>query len=220
MIRQDYIMRMIEQLARVLAKVFFNKQQGNYKEAVENIENAFNTLIGFNYKMISVMSIEDIISLLSMSKESASVKCIITAKLFKERTEIKELSNNNQEEIAEGYQKSLILFIEGLINDEDPSANEFSGYYSDIEIVIKKIGNNLPIDLRFKLFKYYELTGNYAKAEDELFRLKDLQYENIEQEGIRFYNELEKLSDAKLKEGNFSKEEVFQGMMEFRQKKN
>lgn len=213
-------MRMIEQLARVLAKVFFNKQQGSYQEAVGNIENAFNTLIGFDYNMISKMSVEDITSLLTMSKESASVKCIIAGKLFKERTDVKEFSNSDQAEVIEGYQKSLNLFIEGLINDEDPAANEFSGYYSDIEVVIKKSGSNIPIDLRYRLFRYYELTGNYAKAEDELFRLKDSGYNNIIAEGMRFYNELEKLSDAKLSAGNFSKEEVLQGMIEFRKKTN
>lgn len=211
---------MIEQLARVLAKVLFNKKQGNTREAADEVESAFKNIIGFDYITISAMSVEDLISLLTFSKESASAKCIIAGKLFKERTEIKEITNIDESEITAGYQKSLNLFIEGMLKDEDPSSNEFSGYYSDIDVVINKLKNKeIPAGLRFRLFKYYGLTGKYAKAEDELFRLKDLNYDNIQQAGTQFYNGLEKLSEAKLREGNFSKEEVLQGMIEFSKRK-
>ena len=103
MIREDYIMRMIEQLVRVLAKILLNKETGNYQEAKNNIETAFKNILGLDYNLVKVLSAQDIISLLKISKDDAmlSIKCIIMAKLLKERADIENSSNI----------KTLIMFI-------------------------------------------------------------------------------------------------------------
>ena len=70
-------------------------------------------------------------------------------------------------------------------------------------------------DTRFKLFKFYELLGEYDKAENELIKLKGLNYFKIEVEGLQFYRKLDKLSDIDLKKGNLSKEEVAKRLAEY-----
>lgn len=216
MIRQDYIMRMIEQLIKVLSKILFNKETGNYQEAINNIDNAFSNILGLDYNLINTLSVKDIISLLRISKDDVrvSVKCIIIAKLLKERAEIENLSDKENLNSVYAYQKSLGLYLEGILNNKSMDIS-LSDYYLDVKEIVKIIADEIPQEIRFRLFKFYELLGEYDKAEDELFRLKELGYHGIEDEGIKFYTNLEKLDDIDLKKGNLYKEEIAQGLSEF-----
>ncbi len=95
MIRQDYIMRMIEQLVKVLAKILFNKKEGSYQEAINNVDTAFKNILGLDFNLLNALSAKDIISLLEIAKDNSSIniKCIVIAKLLKERADIKNISN-------------------------------------------------------------------------------------------------------------------------------
>ena len=211
MIRQDYLMRMIEQLVKVLAKILFNKEAGNYKEAINNIDIAFNNILGLDYNLLNELSAKDIISLLGISKDdtTASIKCIVIAKLLKEKAEIEKLNSKENSSLFYDYQKVISLYLEGILNNKNTEI-ELRNYYSDVKEIVKIIEDEIPQDTRFGLFKFYELLGEYDKAEDELFRLKNLNYPNIEEEGILFYRNLDKLSDIDLMKGNLSKKEVAQ----------
>ena len=87
MIFQDYIMRMIEQLVKVLTKVLFNKKAGNYNAALESVDNALNTLVGLDHKLIDELGANDIKSLLDYANEKPAfnIKCIIAGRLIKEK---------------------------------------------------------------------------------------------------------------------------------------
>ncbi len=211
-------MRMIEQLGTVLSKILFNKETGNHKEAIENTEKAFSGLLGMDFNMIESLSVNDIKALLEISNDkfSSSVKFVIIAKLLKVRAEIKyALPDKNSKD---DYQKVLELFLEGILITKIPRP-EFVSFYADINEIISKIDEDIFPDTRLKVFKFFKLTGNYAKAEDELFRLKKLNYLNVEDEGIRFYRDLQKLNEAELKAGNLSIKEVEEGLKDFKTNK-
>ena len=216
MIRQDYIMRMIEQLAKVLSKILFNKKTENYQEAFNNIDTAFKSIAGVDYSLISSLSAKDIISLLGIYKDdtSASIKYIIIARLLKERIEIKKLSDKEELVSIYDYQKILYLYLEGILNNRSMEASLIE-YYSDVKEVVKEIEAEIPKDIRFKLFQFYEFIGEYDKARGELFKLRALSYPNIEGEGFKFFRNLEKLNETDLEKGNISKKEVIEGLSEF-----
>lgn len=204
---------MIEQLVKVLAKILFNKEAGNYKEAINNIDIAFNNISGLDYNLINKLSAKDIISLLGIYKDNTttSIKCIVIAKLLKEKAEIEKLISKENSNLFYDYQKVISLYLEGILNNKNADI-ELRNYYSDVKEIVKIIEDEIPPDTRFGLFKFYELLGEYDNAENELFRLKNLDYPNIEEEGILFFRNLEKLSDIDLMKGNLSKEEVAQGL--------
>jgi hypothetical protein len=216
LIRQDYIMRMIEQLVQVLAKILFNKEAKNYQEANNDIDAALNNILGLDYNLVYALSARDIISLLEISKDNTmlNIKCIAIAKLLKERAEIKNLNDKEDLSSIYDYQKALILFLEGILNNKNTDT-DLSSYYSDIKEIVKNINDEISEDIRFKLFKFYELIGEFDKAEAELFMLRDLDYFNIQDEGIQFYRKLERLNDIDLIKGNLSKEKVTRGLKEF-----
>ena len=216
MIRQDYIMRMIEQMVKVLAKILFNKEAGNYNAAINDIDAAFNSITGLDYNMINDLSANDIISILKMSKDDAavSIKCIVIAKLLKEKTDIAKLNSDENSRLVYNYQKSISLYLEGILNNKNVEV-DLSEYYSDVKEIVKILEDEIPQNTRYRLFKFYELIGEYDKAENELFRLKGLNYPNIVEEGILFFRNLEKLSEVDLMKGNLSKEEVKRGLADF-----
>jgi hypothetical protein len=160
MITQDYIMRMIDQLVKVLSRILFNKQKGDYREAFNDIDTALKKMLGLDYNLINSLSGKDIISLLDFSKDDSSftIKCIVIAKFLKENGEIKELSGNDDSDYTYDYQKALRLFLEGILRNNN---NEFtfSEYYPDIKELAEKLGNNIPGDTKLLLTKFYKQTG-------------------------------------------------------------
>ncbi len=71
------------------------------------------------------------------------------------------------------------------------------------------------------LFSYYELTGRYAKAEDTLVELLETDHVNREilRGGIASYERLQEKSDFDLTAGNFSRDEVKEGLAQLKQVK-
>ncbi len=165
MIRQDYIMRMIEQLAKVLSKILFNKQNGNYQESFNNIDTACKNILGLDYNMINSLSGKDIISLLDFSKDSStfSIKCIVIAKLLKENGELKDLIKGKETESRYDYQKALRLYLEGILRNNNEEFS-FSDYYPDIKELAKKLGNSIPADTRLLLSKFNEQFGESGRT--------------------------------------------------------
>ena len=168
MIREDYIMRMIEQLVKVLTKILLNKETRDYQEAINNIENAFKNILGLDYNLLKVLSAQDIISLLKISKDDATlnIKCIVIAKLLKERAEIENLSGSKNFNYVYDYQRVLSLYLQGILNNKNKDI-DLRDYYSDVKEIAEKLGDNISEDLKFNLNKFYEHSGEYDKEEDE-----------------------------------------------------
>ena len=93
MIRSDYIMRMIEQLSRVLVQIVFHKKNGEYEQAIIQINTALKSLVGLDPEIIRTLPAEEIIRLLHIGDQLEAGKCLVIAKLLKERTEILQLSD-------------------------------------------------------------------------------------------------------------------------------
>ncbi len=214
MIQKDYIMRMVEQLAQVLMKIIFNKENKNYEEAIKQINTAFKGLLGFDIKVIQSLSDQEIIQLLKIGENFELEKCLFIAKLLKEEAEISELKKEEKSKYLMTYQKSLSLFLEVIIHNENP---ELEDWAKDIESILNKIKEyESPSHLKFKIFQYYELTGQYADAENILFELLEAGYSNIIPIGEAFYSRLKNKSDEELNKGNLPRIELMEGLEEFK----
>ncbi len=176
MIRQDYIMRMIEQLVKDLSEILFNKKTGNYQEAIKNIETAFNNILGLDYDLIKVLSFKDIISLLEISKDDAllNIKYIVIAKLLIEKADIENLSSlKNSDYVyrndpSDEYQKILNLFLEGILNNKNTDI-DLSSYYSEVKEIIKKLKDEIPEDTRLKLLNSMSRQVNETQQTGQSF---------------------------------------------------
>ncbi len=114
MIHRDYIMRMIEQLNKVLAKILSNKELKQYDNALVEIQTAGEIFLGFKWKMIKQLSDVDIISLLKIGGELNVGKAFVTASLLKEEADILELIGREDESWSSNL-KAFSLFVEILM---------------------------------------------------------------------------------------------------------
>ena len=212
MIRSDYIRRMIEQLSRVLVQIVFHKKNGEYELAVIQINTALKSLVGLDPEIIRTLPAEEIIRLLHIGDQLEAGKCLVIAKLLKERTEILQLSDPTNQSLSESYQKSLSLYLEAILSIPDFKETE---YLQDVNELISLLeGSTLSQSVKFKLFRYYDWSGEYATAENLLFQLVEVDYPEIRPIGILFYRRLQKKSDADLILGGLPRPEVEEGLRE------
>jgi hypothetical protein len=158
MIQKDYIMRIIEQLAKVLAKVMLNKNEKNYEEAISNVENAFNTILGVNSQLLFSISEENLTGLFGISRDKSigSIKCIVAARLVKELADVHEMTQKENINAISEYQKALNLYLDGLLNlgYHEIDLNE---YYSDVHKLTNKLGTSVEETTKQKLIEYDEM---------------------------------------------------------------
>ncbi len=161
MIYQDCILRLLEQFVKVLAKILFNKKMGNYRDAAENAETAFNHLLGLDYNLVSSLSAKDIVSLLNLSTDEMgiSIKCIIAARLLKEHTELKSINNPDSPDVLPGYLKALRLYLEAILNNKNKDA-DLSEYYPEVKELAAKLGDDVPEDIESNLIKFHKLSNS------------------------------------------------------------
>jgi len=209
MYQRDYIMRMIEQLGVFLTRILKLKEAEKFDAARMEIDRAGKTLLGLDMSLIRALSDEKIISLLQPTGSLDSGKCLLIAELLREEGDICERQGKEEERYT-CYSKSLSLYLEALAVNADFRNQE---YLTKINALIQRLQQfTLLSHIDEKLFHYFEMTGEYAKAENHLFLLLETDHPEILEEGIRFYERLLAKSDRELEQGNLPREEVEEGL--------
>jgi hypothetical protein len=84
MLRQDYIMKMIEDFVRALAKVVLSRQTQNYAEASGELDNLSRLVSGLGLEHLKSLGAKGIVYVFGMNKESETEKIFCSAKIMKE----------------------------------------------------------------------------------------------------------------------------------------
>jgi tetratricopeptide (TPR) repeat protein len=214
MINRDYILRMIEQLSRALAKVLLYKEAGECQEAIGELKKVGKLFLGLSPEAMEVLTEHELLSLWSVGGDLDAEKCALAAQIFRTEGEVYE-HQGNLESTSASYEKSLgllthtINFLKEKIPSELIASLEFLAGHLDVDA--------LPMELQRKLFAAYGTLGKFAKAEDLLFEIIERDPSFI-REGKRFYEELLKRKDEELVKGNLPREEVTESLNELNQK--
>ncbi len=210
MLQKDYIMRLIQQLTRVLLKILFNVENKNFDAAQKEVDRAYAGLTGIDATMINSMSAEDIILLLSRGKKFEAEKCMMIAKLLKAEGDILDASQRTAAGAIEKYHKSLNLFLELYALQDELLIKNF---LDDLPVLINKTSGSLfDPGTKYKILCYYEHAGQYDKAENILFELAEINYPGIVEQGHEFYKRLLQKNNEDLIDGNLPREELLRGM--------
>src|SRR6266851_3528848 len=163
MMQRDYILRMIEQLSRVLIRILNLREAEDYEGALSLINDVFKQTLGLSSDFINSLSDETLLAMLTSVGTLNVEKCFLAATLLKAEGEIKD-DQDNPDKSYYCYLKALHLFLAILLSDEKINDQDL---FLEIEKVLSKLEPyELPFSTKPQLFQYFERTGRYAKAED------------------------------------------------------
>jgi hypothetical protein len=208
-IKQDYILRLIEQLAQFLARILKLHERGDYDAAMVAIEDALKKLVGLDLRVIEALALEDLVTLLKPGIDLDVSRCVIVADLLKSRGDVRHALGDPDGGI-DSYIRSLTLFLEVL---SGPGAIELPDQIARTEWLITRLDNeDLPTLTLERLLRYYEKTRRFALAEDALWDLVESEDgDDFVDEGLDFYDRLLQKSDSELEAGNLPRDEVVDG---------
>lgn len=215
MIRRDYILRMIEEFIRALARIQSYKRSENWKEAAGAVDEEMQRLIGGGAEAIAKLSETELLARLVQGEATQAVrdKTLVLTTLMKEAGDV-ATATGRTEAGRECYLKALHLLLDVLGRGE---VFECPAFVPRVEMLVAALGDEaLPMQTQARLMHHYERTGEFAKAEERLFAMLDQDADPapVIEFGLMFYRRLLAQSDDALSAGNLPRAEVESAMQE------
>jgi hypothetical protein len=217
MIRRDYILRMIEEFVRALARINEQKRNQLWHEAETSLEDQAKRLTGTDLATIVTLTDTELLgSLLQTGDFQAQTeKAFILARVLIEAAEVADAEN--REESSRAFRlKALHLVLHTALRTE---VFEWPEFVPTIDLLLQRfVRAQLPVHTQALLMQHFERTGQFAKAEDALYVLLELAPDNpaLRELGISFYHRLLDQPDAALESGELPRSEVEFGLAEIR----
>lgn len=211
MSQSDYILRIAEQVGRALAQVLYKQERRDYQGAFTFIDEQYKQMLGMGAGFIHSAPEETLLAMLTSVGELDTEKCWLLATLLKAEGEIHQLQENENDSYY-CFLKALNLYLEVLSTG---TSFEHIDQVAEIEGLIYKLADyDLPQHTQEMLFRYFERTGRFSQAEDTLDEMLDAHPgdHGIVVKAIAFYHRLRMKSDAVLRGGNLSRDEVEEGL--------
>ena len=220
MIRQDYILRMIEEFMQVLSRIAFLKRGQLWREADGVLDAEFRRLVSAGAEAVSQMSETELLAKLIQGGPTQVVhhKALLLTTLLKEAGDL-ALAQNRLAESRTCYLKGLNLLLEALAGAEALALPDF---VPKVEVFLNALQDSpLPMDTQARLMQHYERLGEFGKAEDTLFALLEAEPNEprLLEFGITFYQRLKSQSDDSLGAGNLPRAELNAGLAELERRK-
>lgn len=212
---------MIEQFVQALARLNALKRTQRWNEAETSIDEEFQRLLGVGLDDASRLSETELLARLIQGEPTQAVpeKTFIVATLLREAAETAAATGKTEQSDAL-YLKALHLLLEVLSREEVSEHPEFVPSVDSLVLALQD--TTLPLQTHAALMQYYERTGQFAKAEDELFSIVDSEPENsaILEFGLSFYRRILLQTDDALSAGNLPRPEAQSGMEELQRRLN
>jgi hypothetical protein len=205
MVRRDYILRMVAEMAQVLARVVSLKSRREYEQALHEIDRALRDLREGGAGAPNDVSLEDWIALCRKHEHAASGLRMAVADLLREQGELLATRGD-----AAGAHRArtlaLGLFLEGLLNGDTFVTAELLDKVDGLFDAVRE-SLSQP-DVWRRMVHYLEARGRFAAAEDALFAWRDTGDPAARAEAGAFYERLLALDDGALERGNLPRSEI------------
>ena len=210
MLKDDYIMNIINQITRLLGKILTDVDDGQYEEAQEMIDESLEEFVGLSSSQLESLSAEAIVYFLSDKEMGGAGEILMVTELMLVEATICDA----EEDEVGAYQRRLkVLTIRlylalgrGLINAQlDQTIDNVVASLSDYE---------LPIETMLTLLHYYEKTTRFDLAQqilDDLMEHYPAHRSEVVEEGLTFYERLMRLSLTELQAGNLTPQQLTEG---------
>jgi tetratricopeptide (TPR) repeat protein len=222
MFERDYIMRMITSFAAVMGQLMGLKKAMKNDEVFVVVNETLEKFFRLNSKMIQSLTDRDLLNMLSNNEELDNEKAITIAYLLKAEGESYEAIGS----IDESYKRYLTALTLYLAAAENDAYVDVINFHFEIDELLERLHiYELPVEYNIQLFDYFNKTEQYDAAEDKLFELIELHQTtqntalpDMSQKGLKFYKKLLQMDDAELLAGGLPRNEVIEGLEQFKQK--
>ena len=165
MLSDDYLLRMISQATAVFARIIGLKKSGDYQDALREIDQNLEQLLGLDVKLIRLLDEESLYRNLSTNEQTNLARLELIADLFKEEGGIYKLQGKMPESHS-AFIRSLTFYLQMDANKDPSHPMEIS---QKVDEVISNIDySDVTGKTLFDLFCYFENELKYAKAENIL----------------------------------------------------
>lgn len=138
MFEKDYVMRMIKELGRVLAKIALLKDTENYTDAKTELNGLSKLVTGFEVEQLLTLGAEGIKYIFSKNKDTEAEKIYCAARIMKEEGLILEAERKPGESL-ECFSLARNLFKMAAEFDFEET-NEAKNEIIELENKIKNMG--------------------------------------------------------------------------------
>lgn len=210
MIRNDYIMKMIQQLVKALAVILKLKESGRHDDAMREIDGAMQRLCGLNSQLVNGLSEESLVSTLRGGATIDHGKALVLAELLTQEGDVYDTRGDENAAFAR-YYKALYLYLEVFAGEDEFRLPDQT---PKVDALVARLEDYvLPTPAMERLVTFYEREGDFAAAEDAL----DLLLEEDDTYDTRataraFYTRLLARTDEELAAGNFTRVEATDGL--------
>lgn len=211
MIKNDFIKRILEQVAIAMSEVLNLKRTKKHNDALVLLDETMQQLLGISSKTITSLPYEELAYLVKRGDSSDPDRLLVLSSLLKEKGDIYDELNDTSE-FYNHYLKAFNLLIYTFNNYDDIDLKK---YALSVEDFTDKLGHYvLPDETNINLFQYYKKAGQYSKCEDLIFSMieNNDDKDDLINMGIDFYEDLKLKSSDELEAGNLPIDEVEDGL--------
>jgi hypothetical protein len=210
--RNDYIMRLIQQLGAALGQIIWRKGREEYDEAEAIISRTALSLLGVDMTLLRRLSDEGIISLLRRPDTADIGPFLVAAELLAQQGDVDE-ARGLEDAGYDCRQKALSLYLEACLAAPEVRDDEYAGKIDALTAALSEYP--LPPTIRRKLFAHYEQAGDYARAENVIHHMLEDGDPVAWERGVAFYERLRGKSEGELAGGGLPREEMEEGWVAF-----
>lgn len=212
MVRKSFLEIQIEMLGQMMARILVMKRKGDRKGVQTEIHVTAQKLAGMEIDAMRRLTDDSLIGLFTPSDGLDAGKCLLAGALLREEAEVLD-EEGDAAAAASARRKALRLYLEALI------ANEFlrtRDYPREVEALLEQVEeqDGLSGPMVRLTYRYHEAMGDFDRAEDRLFELREIGGPDWREEAEGFFRRLLALDDERLEAGGLSRIEVEEGLEE------
>jgi len=206
---------MVEKIAQMVMGIRQKIGAHQEVEAGTMLDQAFLDLVGLGPLEVSRLSETELLALLTKDDPTQVLreKSLLLVALLEEAARLQAAQGHEAESHACRI-KALDLLLTVQLQDIDFELPAFVPRIGAMHDEMAEVA--LPLRTLAGLWRFYERTGAYARAENVLFALLEAEPENaaLRSEGRAFYERLLRESDTWLEKGDLPRKEVEAGLAE------
>lgn len=216
-IRDDFILRMLDQIAEVLAKVVLGATGGAAEEAERSLATAYQELTGSNRDLVAQLGTDQLLAILGAPLNFNRERGYVLGRLLEADAEVSRLTSGGDGAFTDVARlKALDLYLASAAAglQEDDLEEHIDGMLHALADVY------LPVPSAWRVFEHAWRTQRFAKAEDQLYELLEREGadEELARRGRAFYADLGVLPDETLLAGGLPRDEVQEGQRTFNER--